>query len=196
MGALLHKAPGWARSLVQRSDQKVNIVLLALDASGRTTLMHSLELGEIKQEIPTIGFYTESANYKTLNINSLSAGGRSATRPLYAHYYKTADAFIFCFDASDISRFEEVKNEITQRASDELLQSIPVLILANKADKESAPKAQEMIDLFGLEKLFAGRDWHFQRCCALSKEGLDEALTWLAEHITPGKHGAKVDSGR
>jgi GTPase SAR1 family protein len=123
---------------------------------------------EIRQEIPTIGFNTESADYKTLHIDSLSAGGRSRTRPLYAHYYKKADAFVFCFDASDEARFEEVKMELEQRAKDELLQSIPVLILANKADKKSVPETQDMIATFDLENVFSGRKWRmYFRCTSL-----------------------------
>ena len=41
----------------------VRILMVGLDAAGKTTIMYKLKLGEIVTTIPTIGFNVETVEY-------------------------------------------------------------------------------------------------------------------------------------
>ena len=53
--------------------ESFKILLVGLDAAGKTSILYKLKLGEIRTTIPTIGFNVETINYKNLeNIFSKS----------------------------------------------------------------------------------------------------------------------------
>ena len=64
----------------------VRILMVGLDAAGKTTILYKLKLGEIVTTIPTIGFNVETVEYK--NISFTVWGAQSmihmppSTRPL------------------------------------------------------------------------------------------------------------------
>jgi ADP-ribosylation factor protein 1 len=43
--------------------QNCKILMLGLDAAGKTTILYSLKLGQITNTIPTIGFNVEELQY-------------------------------------------------------------------------------------------------------------------------------------
>ncbi len=43
----------------------VRILMVGLDAAGKTTILYKLKLGEIVTTIPTIGFNVETVEYRT-----------------------------------------------------------------------------------------------------------------------------------
>lgn len=53
-------------SLFQRlfGNKQVRILMVGLDAAGKTTILYKLKLGEIVTTIPTIGFNVETVEYK------------------------------------------------------------------------------------------------------------------------------------
>jgi GTPase SAR1 family protein len=54
----------------------VRIVMLGLDAAGKTTVLNRLKLGETTTTIPTIGFNVESVEYKNLKFTMFDCGGQ------------------------------------------------------------------------------------------------------------------------
>ena len=46
-----------------------SVLMLGLDAAGKTTVLYKLQLGEVVTTIPTIGFNVESVVYKNLTMN-------------------------------------------------------------------------------------------------------------------------------
>ena len=46
----------------------VRILMVGLDAAGKTTILYKLKLGEIVTTIPTIGFNVETVEYKNINF--------------------------------------------------------------------------------------------------------------------------------
>ncbi|KAF0925086.1 hypothetical protein E2562_015377 [Oryza meyeriana var. granulata] len=44
----------------------MRILMVGLDATGKTTILYKLKLGEIVTTIPTIGFNVETVEYKKL----------------------------------------------------------------------------------------------------------------------------------
>ncbi len=87
--------------------------MVGLDASGKTTILHQLKIGEtVKTFTPTIGFNSVEQLYKGLNFTVWDIGGRDKIRVLWKHYYKDADGLIFVVDSNDKERISEASEEL------------------------------------------------------------------------------------
>ena len=65
----------------------VNLVMVGLDAAGKTTILYKLMLGELVTAIPTVGFNVETVEYKNIKFTMWDVGGQDVIRPLWVHYY-------------------------------------------------------------------------------------------------------------
>ncbi len=55
--------------------REARILMLGLDAAGKTTILFKLKLGEVVQSIPTIGFNVETVTFKNIKFNVWDVGG-------------------------------------------------------------------------------------------------------------------------
>lgn len=55
--------------------QEARILMLGLDAAGKTTILFKLKLGEVVQSIPTIGFNVETVEFLNCKFNVWDVGG-------------------------------------------------------------------------------------------------------------------------
>lgn len=53
----------------------VKILMLGLDASGKTTILYKLKLGDVAT-VPTIGFNVEAVEYKNISFTVWDVGGQ------------------------------------------------------------------------------------------------------------------------
>ena len=95
------------------------IIMIGLDAAGKTTILYKLKLGDVIHSTPTIGFNVESVIYKTLKFNVFDIGGQFRIRQLWHHYYEHTDAIIYVLDRSDDDRFEEARQTLESVLADE-----------------------------------------------------------------------------
>jgi hypothetical protein len=84
MGNLLHRA---LSALASLSKRQFGVLMVGLDAAGKTTILYKLRLGEVVATIPTIGFNVETVTYKNISFNVWDIGGQSKIRPLWRYYY-------------------------------------------------------------------------------------------------------------
>ena len=84
----------------------VKILMVGLDAAGKTTILYQLKLGELVTPIPTIGFNVEEMNYKNLKLTMWDVGGQKRLIELWNHYFPNNDAIIYVVDSSDTERME------------------------------------------------------------------------------------------
>ena len=54
----------------------VRILMVGLDAAGKTTILYTLKLGEIVTTSPTIGFNVETVEYKNISFTVWGAPRR------------------------------------------------------------------------------------------------------------------------
>ena len=157
---------------------KARILMLGLDAAGKTTILHRLRLGEYLSSIPTIGFNVETIKYKNFSMTVWDVGGQDRIRSLWKHYYLNTDALIFVVDSSDNMRLSEAEQELYKIMSDVSMKSIKgLLVFANKQDVAGA-LAPDAVGL-ALNITRFRTPYHIQGACAPSSEGLLEGLDAL-----------------
>ena len=125
----------------------VKILMVGLDAAGKTTILYQLKLGELVTPIPTIGFNVEEVNYKNLKLTMWDVGGQKRLRELWNHYLPNNDAIIYVVDSSDTERMEnECLEELQYLVGSEDLKDACILIYANKQDMPGALNLQELTE--------------------------------------------------
>merc|ERR1712216_160092 len=86
------------------SKKEMRILMVGLDAAGKTTILYKLKLGEIVTTIPTIGFNVETVEYKNISFTVWDVGGQDKIRPLWRHYFQNTQGLIFVVDSNDRDR--------------------------------------------------------------------------------------------
>ncbi|KAF5390602.1 hypothetical protein D9757_002621 [Collybiopsis confluens] len=171
-----------ATSLSSKSKPDVGILMVGLDAAGKTTILYKLKLGEIVTTIPTIGFNVETVEYKNISFTVWDVGGQDKIRPLWRHYFQNTQGIIFVVDSNDRERVSEAREELQRMLNEDELRDALLLVFANKQDLPNAMNAAEITDKLGLHGL-RQRTWYIQAACATSGDGLYEGLEWLSANI-------------
>ena len=91
--------------------KEMRILMLGLDAAGKTTILYKLKLGEVVSSVPTIGFNVETVEYKNIKFTVWDVGGCNM-RVLWRHYYDNTQGLIFVVDSSDKDRIDLAKEEL------------------------------------------------------------------------------------
>jgi len=159
--------------------KEMRILMVGLDAAGKTTILYKLKLGEIVTTIPTIGFNVETVEYKNISFTVWDVGGQDKIRPLWRHYFQNTQGLIFVVDSNDRERVSEARDELMRMLNEDELREALVLVFANKQDLPNAMNAAEITDKLGLHSL-RQRTWYIQSTCATSGDGLYEGLDWLS----------------
>lgn len=105
--------------------KEMRILMVGLDAAGKTTILYKLKLGEIVTTIPTIGegsmlrgqggagagrrglgkahlgpthtgFNVETVEYKNISFTVWDVGGQDKIRPLWRHYFQNTQGEWAC----------------------------------------------------------------------------------------------------
>ena len=110
----------------------MRILMVGLDAAGKTTILYKLKLGEIVTTIPTIGFNVETVEYKNISFTVWDVGGQDKIRPLWRHYFQNTQGLIFVVDSNDRERVGEARDELHRMLQEDELRDAVLLIFANK----------------------------------------------------------------
>ncbi|CAK9170794.1 unnamed protein product [Ilex paraguariensis] len=164
------------------SKREIRIVMVGLDAAGKTTILYKLKLGEVVTTIPTIGFNVETVEYKNINFTVWDIGGQDQISRLWRFYFSNTQGLIFVVDSNDRDRAGEARDKLHKLLNEDELKDAVLLVFANKQDLPNAMNAAEITDKLGLQSLRQQR-WYIQSTCATSGEGLYEGLDWLSNNI-------------
>ena len=163
--------------------KETRILMIGLDAAGKTTILYKLKLGEVITTIPTIGFNVETVEYKNINFTVWDVGGQNKIRPLWKHYFNGTQGLIFVVDSTDKERLDEAKEELQIVLNDCDLQNTKLLVLANKQDLPQSLSVSEISKRIGLTSL-STHQWHIQSTCATTGAGIFEGLEWLSTAVS------------
>ncbi|KAJ8472055.1 hypothetical protein OPV22_026398 [Ensete ventricosum] len=166
--------------------KEMRILMVGLDAAGKTTILYKLKLGEIVTTIPTIECYAfsptfnyvlsdarfnmETVEYKNISFTVWDVGGQDKIRPLWRHYFQNTQGLIFVVDSNDRDHVVEARDELHRMLNEDELRDAVLLAFANKQDLPNAMNAAEITDKIGLHSLHQ-RHWYIQSTCATSGEG-------------------------
>ncbi|KAF2307323.1 hypothetical protein GH714_026354 [Hevea brasiliensis] len=187
--------------------KEMRILMVGLDAAGKTTILYKLKLGEIVTTIPTIGFNVETVEYKNISFTVWDVGGQDKAIHAVADISFSAICFhmvslrrtclnstfmetllpkhsraYILVDSNDRDRVVEARDELHRMLNEDELRDAVLLVFANKQDLPNAMNAAEITDKLGLHSL-RQRHWYIQSTCATSGEGLYEGLDWLSNNI-------------
>ncbi|KAL4102258.1 hypothetical protein PRIC1_006003 [Phytophthora ramorum] len=164
-------------------DRESRIMIIGLDAAGKTTMLYKIKLGDLVTTIPTIGFNVETFQYKNVKFTAWDIGGQEKIRSLWQHYLFNNDAVIFVVDAADIERIDEAKQALHLIFEAEELANTKLLVYANKQDQPNALSADELRERLELSEV-TKNPTHVQPCVATTGEGLFEGIDWLSAAVT------------
>lgn len=164
-------------------NKEMRILMLGLDAAGKTTILYKLKMGQSIATIPTVGFNVETVKYKGVKFNVWDVGGQDKIRPLWRHYFTGTQGLIFVIDSADVDRIDEAREELYRIVNDREMRGAYVLVMANKQDLYNALKPDEIIKRMNLQHI-RDNQWLVQPAIATSGEGLYEGLTWLTDRLS------------
>jgi small GTP-binding protein len=162
--------------------QEFRILMLGLDAAGKTTILYRLKLGEVQRTVPTIGFNVELVEYQNISFLVWDVGGQEKLRMLWRHYYQNTDALIFVVDSVDTHRIDLARSELERLVHADELKDAIVLVFANKQDLNGAIDPRTLARQLRLSNL--ENPWYIQPCTATEGSGLYEGLDWLSTTLS------------
>ncbi|KXT17387.1 hypothetical protein AC579_3854 [Pseudocercospora musae] len=193
------------------SKEEYSILLLGLDNAGKTTLLEQIKAlynpaHEAKlKTVPTVGQNFSLIDLPELYLRIWDVGGQHSLRNLWHNYYSSCHAIVFVIDSTDIGdadiarlsekgasddegRLGECKLVLEDVLQNESAEGVPVLVLANKQDREDCVEVVRIKE--GLvRKVFEGekgqnvRDSRVLPLSALTGTGVKEAVEWLCSRV-------------
>ncbi|NWY46718.1 AR13B protein, partial [Sylvia atricapilla] len=133
--------------------RKVTLIMVGLDNAGKTATVRGIQ-GESPEDVaPTVGFSKIDLKQGRFEVTIYDLGGGKRIRNIWRNYYAESYGVIFVVDSSDIERMEETKQAMIEVLKSPKISGKPVLVLANKQDREGALSEADVIESLSLEKL-------------------------------------------
>ncbi|KAB0368389.1 hypothetical protein FD755_020155 [Muntiacus reevesi] len=125
------------------------ILMVGLDAAGKTTILYTLKLGVI------------TAEYKNISFTVWDVGGQDKIQPLWRHYSQNTQGLIFVVDSNDRKCVNEAFEELMRMlAEDELRDAV---LLVSQTSWAYTLCVQELVHSCHLchqwDGLYEGLDW-------------------------------------
>lgn len=145
---------------------------------------------------PTVGFSQEAFEKGKLKFTVFDMAGGGTYRSLWEAYYKDIDAIIFVVDSTDRIRMAVAKDELDALLghADVRKSGAPVLFFANKMDLPGALEPPDISALLSLHRI-TDRAWQIQASNALTGDGVEPGIEWLATQLTDTK-GSSASKGK
>ncbi|NWI85068.1 AR13B protein, partial [Pitta sordida] len=133
--------------------RKVTLIMVGLDNAGKTATVRGIQ-GESPEDVaPTVGFSKIHLKQGRFEVTIFDLGGGKRIRNIWRNYYAESYGVIFVVDSSDVERMEETKQAMTEVLNSPKISGKPVLVLANKQDREGALSEADVIESLSLERL-------------------------------------------
>jgi GTP-binding protein SAR1 len=163
------------------------LLLLGLDNAGKTTLLHRLRTGDIRNFPPTDRpHHTEKFACNGITFQAWDLGGHEAVRHMWEDYVCECSAVLFLLDASDSARLEEAGFELDALIGEKIVANVPIAILCNKCDLEEALPSKdicERIQYEELQKQQGEENIAMFRISVLRGEGYQAAFRWVSKFL-------------
>ncbi|GAB1607468.1 ADP-ribosylation factor 1-like [Argonauta hians] len=171
----------------RKSSDLERVLMLGLNASGKSKMLYRLKLDEDINTMATIGFNVEQLQLDKASVVIWDVAGHKRSRTQWCYYYSNTIALIYVIDSSDKDQFEESCRLFMSVIQHPEMQNIPVLILANKQDLASAESVSVISDYFSLKTVLKDRSWFILSVSAVTGHGIVQTRNILNALITEHK---------
>ncbi len=121
--------------------KKLEVVIVGLGNSGKTTLLHVLSEGVPVETIPTVGLNVRMIKKGGVQMKCWDLAGGEQYRNEWGRFTKGCDVIIIVVDANAMYLLPDAKKELHRLLEDKELARTALLVVANKIDLE--PHASE-----------------------------------------------------
>jgi GTP-binding protein SAR1 len=165
-----------------------SLVVLGLDNAGKTTLLHRLRTGGDVRSFPPTDrpHQTEKFECQNIQFQAWDLGGHEAVRHLWEDYVCESSAVLFLIDASDSDRLEEAAFELDALVGERVVEGLPVAVLLNKCDLETALPSTEICERLHyseLQRMQGDDKIAIFRISVLRGEGYQGAFRWISNFL-------------
>eukprot|EP01137_Pigoraptor_chileana_P036737 Opistho-2@32827 len=189
MFSLMRNAVAWMRERANRG-RSITIVLLGIDNAGKSTVLAALKDEDTDFITPTFGFNSEELRHGRFKLTVYDLGGGKNLRGLWTRYLSEVHGAIYVVDASDPTRLEESREALNAFIDDERFKGKPLLVLANKQDKEGAVSNSSVSKKLKLRGRESEGEPIFVQVCAAKR-----ASAPPGEDAPPGPLDERITSG-
>ncbi|SCU85071.1 LADA_0D05534g1_1 [Lachancea dasiensis] len=174
--------------------EQYSILILGLDNAGKTTFLEMLKKEYSKNSkspdriTPTVGQNVATIPVESSVLKFWDVGGQESLRTLWPEYYRQAHGIIFVIDSADRARLEECCTTLRSVVANEDVEGIPVLMLANKQDRDDRMEVQDIKEVFNkIAEHLGARDSRVLPISALTQDGIKEAAEWILVRLRRNK---------
>ena len=151
--------------------------------------------------VPTVGQNVSTVTLPDLYLKFWDVGGQHSLRGLWHSYYSSCHAIVFVIDSTDVGnadiehltedeegRLNECKMVLEDVLQNEETEGVPLLVLANKQDREDCVEVVTIKEGF-VRRIIEGekggsvRDSRVLPLSALTGTGVKEAVEWLCSRV-------------
>jgi len=172
MGALM------AKMLDAFYAKKLEVVLVGLENSGKTTLLNVLAAGRPVETCPTIGLNVKLVRKGGVQMKCWDIGGQAQYRSEWGRYTRGCDVIIYVVDAHAMDAIPLARKELHRLLEDRELATTPVLVIANKIDLDPHISEPDLIRELNLDYI-TENPWIVIPVSALKVINIDQVLSWL-----------------
>jgi len=187
---MFHLLSGLYKHLFKKDEYYV--LILGLDNAGKTTYLEAAKTHFTKNYkalkankiTSTVGLNIGVIETEGCQLNFWDLGGQEELQSLWDKYYAESHAIIYIVDAFDRERIEESKAVFDKMIANEMLNGVPLLVLANKQDLPECMGVREVKPIFNENAHLIGqRDCMVMPVSALTGDGVDEGILWLVQCV-------------
>ena len=161
--------------------KKLEMCLVGLENSGKTTLLNVLSVGHPIETFPTVGLNVKMVKKQGVQLKVWDLGGQERFRSEWGRYTQGCDCIIYCVDASDFSRIEVAQKELHKLLEDKALHMLPLLVCLNKIDLEPHMSKEECIRDMRLSAI-TENPWLVIPISALRQTNINDVVDWLVHN--------------
>ncbi|CAG5128011.1 unnamed protein product [Candidula unifasciata] len=136
----------------KQPNKAITLAIVGLDNAGKTTLCHVLTGEPLDPDpAPTVGFRNVRFSHSHFDVTAFDLGGGEGIRPIWKTYFGEVFALIYVIDSSTPSRLSEASDMFMDTLKHPQVSGKPVLIVANKVDKEEHMKEADIVSGLNLK---------------------------------------------
>ena len=170
--------------------KKLEVVLVGLENSGKTTLLQVLSDGAPVETAPTIGLNVRMVKRGGVHMKCWDLGGQSQYRSEWGRYTRGCNVIIFVVDTNAMHLFPDAKAELHRLLEDKELATTALLVVANKIDLEPHATETVLIKELNLDYII-DNPWIIIPCSALKTINIGEIVQWLIKQADNPSSGAR-----